>query len=174
MTSKKLANFLLFVAGWWTALLYGNAPALIALFLVLMLHFVLWRDVRDIFLILSFIFIGFGIEWSFMATDVQDYRSNLPPAWAICIWAMLATIMRYSFAFLMRRPLLAALSGLFLAPAFYFNSVHFGPADWGRPMWQCLLVIALVWSVLAAFISGVLVPLMETAGGNRAVIQEPQ
>lgn len=174
MTTKKLVNFLLFLAGWWTALLFGNASALIALFLVLMLHFMLWRDVRDIFLILSFIFIGFGVEWAFMAVDVQDYRSNLPPAWSICIWAMLATVMRYSLSRLMYRPFVAALVGFVTAPAFYFNSVHFGPADWGRPVWQCLLAIALVWSLLAAFVSGILIPLMEPDSGGRQSVPETQ
>ncbi|WGL18080.1 DUF2878 domain-containing protein [Microbulbifer bruguierae] len=161
MNYKKLANFMLFLAGWWTALLYGNALALIALFVVLMLHFILWRDVRDIFIILVFIFCGFGIEWAFMASGVQDYRSNLPPAWVICIWAMLATIMRYSLSWLVNKPLWAALVGLLIAPVFYYNSVQFGPAGWSRPMWQCLLVISLVWGGLAAFISGVLVPIIE-------------
>ncbi|MCK7598446.1 DUF2878 domain-containing protein [Microbulbifer sp. CAU 1566] len=161
MNYKKLANFALFVAGWWTALLYGNAMALIALFLVLALHFVMWRDVRDIFIILGFIFCGFAIEWGFMASGVQDYHSNLPPAWAICIWAMLATTMRYSLSWLISKPGYAALTGLLVAPVFYFNSVHFGPAGWGRPVWQCLLSIALVWSLLAAFLSSVLVPLVE-------------
>ncbi|WP_226667928.1 DUF2878 domain-containing protein [Microbulbifer aggregans] len=161
MNQKKLVNFSLFIAGWWVALLYGNALALIALFVVLMLHFVMWRDMRDIFLILGFIFCGFGVEWAFMANGVQDYRSNLPPAWAICIWAMLATTVRYSLGFLMRRPLHAALTGVIAAPLFYFNSVHFGPAGWGRPVWQCLLAIALVWGLLGAIISGVLVPLVE-------------
>ena len=135
--------------------------ALIALFLVLMLHFVMWRDVRDIFIVLGFIFCGFGVEWAFMASGVQDHRSNLPPAWSICIWAMLATTVRYSLSWLMNKPLWSALAALLLAPAFYFNSVHFGPAGWGRPVWQCLLSIALVWGLLAAFISGVLVPLID-------------
>ncbi|WOX06582.1 DUF2878 domain-containing protein [Microbulbifer pacificus] len=169
MNYKKLINFTLFVAGWWTALLYGNALALIALFLVLMVHFILWRDVRDIFLILGFIFCGFGVEWAFMAYGVQDYHSNLPPAWSVCIWAMLATTMRYSLSWLVNKPLLAALAGLLVAPAFYFNTVQFGLAGWGRPMWECLLVIALVWCALAALISAVLVPAieqMETAESN--------
>jgi len=166
MNHKKLVNFSLFIAGWWVALLYGNAMALIALFLVLMLHFVMWRDLRDIFVILGFIFCGFGVEWAFMANGVQDYRSSLPPAWSICIWAMLATTIRYSLGFLVRRPLYAALTGMLVAPLFYFNSVYFGPAGWGRPIWQCLLVIALVWSLLAAFISGVLVPLIEQPDGR--------
>lgn len=161
MNYKKLANFTLFVAGWWTALLYGNALALIALFIVLMLHFVMWRDMRDIFVILGFIFCGFAVEWAFMAGDVQDYRSNLPPAWVICIWAMLATTMRYSLSWLINKPLWAALVGLLVAPVFYFNSVQFGPAGWGRPVWECLLAIALVWSLLAAFMSGILMPLIE-------------
>lgn len=161
MNYKVLVNFTLFVAGWWAALLYGNALALIALFLVLMVHFFLWRDVRDIFLVLGFIFCGFGVEWAFMANGVQDYHSNLPPAWVICIWAMLATTIRYSLSWLISKPRWAALTGLLAAPAFYFNSVQFGPAGWGRPMWECLLVIALVWCGLAALISSVLVPAIE-------------
>ncbi|MFD1215103.1 MULTISPECIES: DUF2878 domain-containing protein [Microbulbifer] len=174
MTSKKLVNFLLFVAGWWTALLFGNAPALIALFTVLMLHFVLWRDVRDIFLVLSFIFIGFGIEWAFMAADVHHYRTNLPPAWSICIWAMLATVVRHFLSPVIKRPFFAAILSAVAAPAFYCNSVYFAPLDWGRPVWQCLLVIALVWSLLAAFISGVLVPLLESDTRGRQSVPESQ
>ena len=161
MHYKKLANFALFVVGWWTALLYGNAMALIALFLVLMLHFVMWRDVRDIFIVLGFIFCGFAIEWAFMASGVQDYHSNLPPAWSICIWAMLATTIRYSLSWLLSKPLWSALVALLVAPAFYFNTVYFGSAGWGRPIWQCLLAIAVVWGLLAALISGVLIPLVD-------------
>lgn len=166
MNHKKLVNFSLFVAGWWGALLYGNALALIALFLVLMLHFVMWRDMRDIFVILGFIFCGFAVELAFMANGVLDYRSNLPPAWAICIWAMLGTTIRYSLGILVHKPVQAALTGLIVAPLFYLNSVHFGPASWGRPMWQCLLAIAAVWALLAAFISGILVPLIEQSDGS--------
>lgn len=164
MNYKKLVNLSLFVVGWWVALLYGNALALIALFFVLVLHFVMWRDLRDVFLILGFIFCGFGVEWAFMATGVQDYRSNLPPAWSICIWAMLATTMRYSLDFLMRRPLHAAFAGLVVAPLFYLNTVHFGLATWGRPVWVCLLAIALVWAGLGTFFSGVMLPLIDQMG----------
>nr|WP_010131038.1 DUF2878 domain-containing protein [Microbulbifer agarilyticus] len=158
MHVKKMANFVLFVAGWWLALLGGNAMALIALFVVLMLHFFMWRDIRDIFLVLGFIFCGFAVEWAFMLVGIHEYQSSLPPAWAICIWAMLATTVRYSLAWLIHKPLYAALAGLFIAPVFYLNSVYFGSASWGRPLWQCLIGIALVWSLLAALISGVLAP----------------
>lgn len=161
MSYRKLANFPLFVAGWWAALLYGNGAAVVALFIVLMLHFIVWRDVRDMFVILAFIFCGFGVEWAFMANGVQEYHSNLPPAWSICIWAMLATTVRYSLSWLVHKPLLATVVALLVAPAFYFNSVYFGPAGWGRPVWQCLLVIALVWGLMAAFICGILMPMIE-------------
>ncbi|WP_043317631.1 DUF2878 domain-containing protein [Microbulbifer sp. HZ11] len=162
MHYKKLVNFALFVIGWWTALLYGNAMALIALFLVLMLHFLMWRDIQDIFVVLGFIFCGFGVEWAFMASGVLDYGSNLPPAWSICIWAMLSITVRHSLAWLVGAPLWCVLAGLLLAPAFYANSIYFGPANWGLPTWQCLLVISLVWGLFAACVSRIMLTLMRT------------
>lgn len=160
MNIKMLFNFCLCIGGWWVALLYGNALALIALFVVLMTHFALWRDIRDIFVVLGFIFCGFAIECLFMTYGVQDYPSSLPPAWVICIWAMLGTTIRYSLGFLMGKPLQAAIVAMVVAPLVYLNNVYFGPGRWARPVWECLLLISLVWGILAALISGVLVPLM--------------
>lgn len=161
MHYKKLANFALFVLGWWAALLYGNAMALIALFLVLMLHFLMWRDIQDIFVVLGFIFCGFGVEWAFMAGGVLDYGANLPPAWPICIWAMLSITIRHSLAWLVGNRLWSVVTGFLVAPAFYANSIYFGPASWGQPLWQSLLIIALVWGLLAGCISQVMLTFVE-------------
>lgn len=163
---KQLLNFSMYFCGWWIAILGGNAMALIALFVILLSHFALWRDLRDIFVVLVFIFLGFVIEWAFMANRILEYGSNLPPAWVICMWAMLATTLRYSLSPLMGRPLIAALVAFVVAPLVYANSVYFGPADWGRAHWESVLIISLVWSPLAAAISGMLVPVIEQLEGD--------
>ncbi|WP_250459490.1 DUF2878 domain-containing protein [Microbulbifer litoralis] len=161
---KQVLNFSMYFCGWWIAILGGNAMALIALFVILMSHFSLWRDLRDIFVVLLFIFAGVVIEWAFMANRVLDYGANLPPAWVVCMWAMLATTLRYSLSPLIGRPLLAGLFAFVMAPLVYANSVHFGPADWGRGPRESVLIISLVWAPLAAVISGVLVPLIDRLG----------
>lgn len=163
---KVLINFFAYFCGWWIAILGGNALALLALFVVFLSHFALWRDVRDIFVILFFIFAGFAVEWGFMVSGALDYHSNLPPAWVICMWAMLATTVRHSLSFLMGRPWRAAAVALVLAPLVYANSVRFGPADWGRPAAQGMLILCAAWVPLAALISGWLVPAVNRLEGG--------
>jgi len=163
---KQVLNFSMCFCGWWIAILGGNAMALIALFIILMSHFALWRDLRDIFVVLVFIFVGCAVEWLFMANRILDYGSNLPSAWVICMWAMLATTLRYSLAPLMGRPVLAFIAGALCAPVVYASSVHFGPAVWGRDMWESLLIIALCWGPLAAVVSGIFIPLIEQLDGD--------
>lgn len=163
---KQLLNFSMYFCGWWIAILGGNAMALVALFVILMSHFALWRDQRDIFIVLFFIFAGFLVEWLFMANRVLDYGSNLPPAWVICMWAMLATTLRYSLSFLVGRPLVAFATGLVLAPLVYSNSVYFGPAGWGREARESILILSLCWGPLAAAISGLVIPFVDRLDGG--------
>lgn len=163
---KRTLNFAMYFCGWWIAILGGNALALIALFIILMSHFALWRDLRDIFVILLFIFAGCVVEWVFVTSDALDYQSNLPPAWVICMWAMLATVLRHSLYFLMWRPLPAFVVGALAAPLVYANSVYFGPADWGRAPWESALILSLVWGPLAALVSGVFVPMVDRLDGG--------
>ncbi|MFC6634698.1 DUF2878 domain-containing protein [Microbulbifer taiwanensis] len=163
---KLVLNFSMYFCGWWIAILGGNAMALVALFVILVSHFALWRDQRDIFVVLFFIFAGFAMEWVYMASGVLDYGSNLPPAWVICMWAMLATTLRYSLSVLVGRPLLAFAAGLVLAPIVYTNSVYFGPADWGRTPWESMLILSVSWAPLAAVISGVVIPFIDQLDGG--------
>lgn len=163
---KLALNFTIYCCGWWTAVLGGNATALIALFVVLVLHFALWRDLRDIFVILGFIFIGFALEWIFMVHRVLDYGSNLPPAWAICQWAMLATTLRYSLSVLAGRPVLAFAVGGIVAPVVYTNSVYFGPVEWARAPWEAMLILAACCGTLVAVISGILIPVINQLEGS--------
>jgi len=164
---KQVLNFSMVFCGWWTAILGGNAMALIALFVILMSHFALWRDLRDIFAVLFFIFAGFIMEWLFVINGVLDYGSSLPPAWVICLWAMLATTLRHSLSFLIARPLLAFVAGLVLAPLAYTNSVYFGPAEWGQPAWQAILILSLCWGALAALVGGLVVPFLNGLDAGR-------
>ncbi|WP_346838955.1 DUF2878 domain-containing protein [Microbulbifer sp. SAOS-129_SWC] len=163
---KQVLNFSMFFCGWWIAIIGGNAMALIALFVILMSHFALWRDLRDIFVVLVFIFVGCVVEWLFVASRVIDYGSTLPPAWVICMWAMFATTLRCSLAPLMRRPLWAFVAGALVAPVVYANSVYFGPADWGRQMHESLLILSLCWGALAAVVSGIFIPLIDRLDGG--------
>lgn len=163
---KLLVNFSMCLIGWWIAILGGNAMALIALFIILMTHFTLWRDLRDIFVVLVFIFVGFAMEWAFIANRVLDYGSNLPPVWVICMWAMFATALRHSLSPLMERPLLAFVFGVVMAPLVYTNSVQFGFAEWAREPWVAVLIISLCWGALAALASGVFIPFINQLDGG--------
>ena len=170
----KLAfNFAIYCCGWWTALLGGNATALIALFLILLTHFALWRDLRDIFVILGFIFLGFALEWLFMVSRVLDYGSSLPPAWAICQWAMLATTLRYSLSVLAGWPLRAFLVGAISAPVVYANSVYYGPVEWARASWEAMLILAACCGPLVAVTSGMLLPFLDRLDGGTALGTNP-
>jgi hypothetical protein len=72
---------------------------------------------------------------------------GLAPAWIVGLWVLLATSMPRSLAWLVGRPVLAAIAGLALAPLSYWAGVSIGAAEFENGQTQGLIAVGLGWGV---------------------------
>jgi hypothetical protein len=82
----------------------------------------------------------------------------LAPYWIIMLWALFATTINSSLAWLKQRYLLAALLGAIAGPAAYYAGNRLGAVELAHPE-QALLALALGWSIwlpLLLYLSGLI------------------
>ncbi|MEQ9464827.1 MAG: DUF2878 domain-containing protein [Haliea sp.] len=93
--------------------------------------------------------IGIAVDTGLSLIGVFQFQGGiLMPGWLCCLWLAFATTPGRSLAFLGARPWLAALAGALVVPFNYYAGSRLGAVEFGWPLWQSLLIMALVWSIL--------------------------
>lgn len=93
--------------------------------------------------------IGIAVDTGLSAIGVFQFQGGvLMPGWLACLWLAFATTPGRSLAFLGARPWLTALAGGLVFPFNYFAGSRLGAVEFGWPLWQSLLIMALIWSLL--------------------------
>ncbi|MDO8860334.1 DUF2878 domain-containing protein [Haliea sp. E1-2-M8] len=93
--------------------------------------------------------IGIAVDTGLSLVGVFQFAGGvLMPGWLGCLWLAFATTPGRSLAFLGARPWLTALAGGLVFPFNYFAGSRLGAVEFGWPLWQSLLIMALIWSLL--------------------------
>lgn len=153
-----LANFLLFEAAWFAAVVGGAAgwPAVGSLpaVAVVGLHLAFnWQRLgQELLIIAGVTLLGMVVETAFVAAGVISYAgstpgSPLPPVWIIALWFAFGTLPQASLAWLKGRPTAQAVLGAIFGPLSYIAGESLGAAELAAPHALSIVLIGAGWAV---------------------------
>jgi hypothetical protein len=154
---RMLFNFLGFQVAWF-ACVYGGANDLalagtLAALVAVALHLAIAPRRRPE-LLLVLVVVAIGTFWDsllvslgLMRYPAGNFAPGLAPHWILAMWALFATTLNLSMAWLKGRPWLAALMGAVGGPLAYLTGHRLGGVDMPEPV-LALLVQSLGWAVL--------------------------
>jgi len=152
---RRLQNFLAFQTGWLgcVAAAAYRLPLLGLLIAGIVTGWHLWRSPApraELKLIIFAMALGTLCDSALLATGWLSYSVGQPlqllaPYWIIAMWAMFATTLRESLAWLLRSAGLAAVFGALLAPFAYWAGSRMGALSLDQPI-PALLAIAGAWA----------------------------
>lgn len=150
-------NFVAFQVGWLVCVLGGaNQQALAGTMFVaaiVLLHLALAkRRLPELLLIASATLVGFIWDTCVVASGLMQYPSGnfatgFAPYWIVAMWALFATSLNLSMAWLKGRPLVACLLGAVGGPMAYLAGERLGGVQMPDPT-LALGVQAAGWAVL--------------------------
>ena len=152
---KLLINFALFQLGWFACVLGGNQVALIAVPIILIIHFRWvgqWHSEKQL-LVITFL-LGCTIDSFLGNLDILQFNtttneeSRLLPLWLAGLWALFATTLQHSLDWARTHRSTGALLGFFGGPLSYLAGSKLTDVALATPVWQSLLVLAIVWTIL--------------------------
>ena len=126
---QRLLNFVFYQATWFTGIYNGDAYAIPAVIALLLFHTTIARD-GEWKLIGFFAVTGICLDSLWYNLGLVSYPTNnvapLLPLWMMALWFAVATTLTHAINPFFRRPLLAGLVALFLAPYSYSIGVDIG------------------------------------------------
>ncbi|RRJ83832.1 DUF2878 domain-containing protein [Aestuariirhabdus litorea] len=147
-----LLNALLFQLGWFACVMGGNNAALLALVLVWALHFrFVSQNLREWCMVLAIAALGVAIDTLLLGLGILDRTDGtlLPPLWLMALWGIFATTLNHCLSWLHGRGWASLACGALAGPASYYSGTQLNPQiELGAPLWQSLMVLAVVWSLL--------------------------
>jgi len=159
LSVPPIANFALFQFVWLVTVIgaaRGAAwPGLAALAFFLTVHRALSATAKaDHALCVLTIALGTIVETLNSASGFIVYRdpaaaSVIPPIWILVLWCNLALILNNSAAWLLQRPVLAAVLGAIGGSLSYVGGVALGAAEFGVATRMAVPVLAVSWAILA-------------------------
>jgi hypothetical protein len=152
-----LINIVGYQAGWTACVLFAARGLPLAGVTVaaglLLLHLLLTpAPRRDLLLALLFGAVGFVADTLLGLLGVLHHGGTgawawLAPPWLVAIWALFATTIHVTFAWLMGRPLLAAVLGAVAGAAAYLGGARLGAVTLGLSEPAAAAAIALEWAL---------------------------
>ncbi|HSH01130.1 MAG TPA: DUF2878 domain-containing protein [Anaerolineae bacterium] len=153
---RTIINLVGLQVGWW-ACAWGAAterPWFGVLVVTVHIIFHLWGapdKKRDIRLILALSLIGAVVDGLFKTGGVLIYAAPWPdiplvgPIWIVAMWALFATAITTSLAWIKGRLLLAGVLGAIFGPLSYWTGVGVGGVAWGWSPLAATILLATVW-----------------------------
>ena len=149
-------NFIGFQLGWFACVLgaaYGKTfLGLIAVLLIIALHLYRNSSLAELYLILTAMVIGFIWESLLVTSGWLSYglvadSLVFAPVWLVAMWALFATTINLSMAWLKKRWLLASLMGAVFGPLAFIAGQKLGAVQFlDRSL--ALLGLAIGWALL--------------------------
>lgn len=153
----KLLSFVFFQLGWFACVLggahglpfLGSAVAL----LIVALHVSLAHEKRtEIALVVVASLLGALSDSLWVALGLVRYTSGTliegtAPVWIVAMWALFATTLTTTFAWLRGRVVVATLLGAAAGPLAYRGGASLGAAELIEPTWRALASFALTWGL---------------------------
>ena len=152
LPNKQLFNGVLFQMGWFACVLGGDAIALLALAVFIVLHGLFFVEKKqEWFFIAGVVLAGFAIDS--LLSGLGIFLFELPsagyiPLWLLCLWFIFATTLNHSLVWLQYRLPLAALLGAISGPTSYFAGSKLAAVTLADPLWLSILVISVCWAIL--------------------------
>jgi len=149
LSEKAWFNALWFQSTWFCTVL-GREDLLLLSLCLIGLHLVLVplrrQEIRQLALLGG---TGVAVDTVLSLIGVFQFAGGvLMPGWLVCLWLAFATTPGRSLAFVGARPWLTALAGGLVFPFNYYAGSRLGAVEFGWPLWQSLLIMALIWSLV--------------------------
>lgn len=154
--TRRLENLIAFQAGWTGCVLSAAHGLPVAGLLIagLVTGFHVWRSDKPssaLKLIACAAALGTVADSLLLATGWLSYSSGQPlasvaPYWIIAMWAMFATTLDESLAWLGRSRLIAGVAGALFAPLAYWTGARLGAIRLLEPQ-PALLAVAAAWAL---------------------------
>ena len=156
-----LLNFALFHIGW-LACVVGAASNMsllgssIALLLIAVHLFTVANFRAELYLVLAAVVIGFVWETLLLSQQWLAYAgaslsSNLAPYWLVIMWALFATTINVSMAWMKNRWLLAVVMGAIFGPMAFIAGEKLGAVEFLDNQ-RALIALSFGWAILMPLI----------------------
>lgn len=152
---KPLMNAILFQVVWFVCLLAGNAWALVATLVYLIVHDRYFMQTRKEWrLLFTFLVLGVVIDGTLFQIGVFSSnvtlleQATLPPIWLLCLWVCVGSLFPHSLAFLRSRYVLSALMGAVGPTMSYFAGANLAGIRLAEPLLSTLFIVAIIWSLV--------------------------
>ncbi|WP_416422519.1 DUF2878 domain-containing protein [Pseudomonas sp. App30] len=144
---EKLANAVLFQAGWLACVLGGNSGWLIVVLVILVGHWCWHGDGR---LMVEAFVLGVALDSGLMWLDVYDFHPNgrLLPMWLALLWPLLATTLRHCLAWTARPWWLAAGLGAVAGPLSYYAGGRMAGVGFPYGLVPTMLGLGVLWAAV--------------------------
>lgn len=149
-------NFIGFQIGWFACVIgaaqgYTLLPVLCALFIVTF-HLVRNSSYAELFIVLSASVIGFVwesliVNSGWLSYPVTGFSSGFSPVWLVAMWALFATTINHSMAWLRGRWALSSLMGAVFGPLAFIAGENLGAVQF-IDSYFALSALALGWALL--------------------------
>ncbi len=153
----RTVNYAIYQVGWFAAVLgaargHSVLGAAVAFALVAAHVAFAGRRTDELRLVAICGGVGLLLETALIQAGILHYGGNpgepfWPPPFAIALWMQLATTLRFSFSWLDRRPVAAALVGGLGGPFAFAAGHRIGAVTLGPSLAVALCVIAVTWAV---------------------------
>ncbi len=154
----KFWNFVLFQAGWFACVI-GAANQqvfwpVVATLIYIAIH--IWHSpqpIAEFRLLLKAALFGAVVDtlianWGFLSFENSWPSAYLSPVWMWTLWALVASTINSSLAWLRGRPILGAVLGAIAGPMSYEAGVRMGAGAWGaNGQMGGLILLGLAWGV---------------------------
>lgn len=143
-----LINALLFQVGWFLCILLGSVWAIVFTGLVLSIHFYISGCRReDVLALLIALVVGLVHDSALIAAGIIQFAPGgvLPPLWLVCLWALLGITLNHSLQWIYKRFWLSSALGIIAGPLSYTAGAALSTAEWGVPLSDAVLVLAIMW-----------------------------
>jgi len=147
---KLIANFLLFQVGWFICVTapqsYGVAFTVVAL----ALHFSFIGSKQELPLFAAMITVGFISDSALQFLNIMAFKEAVlwQPPWLLCLWALFATTLNHSLAWLLDKPVILITSGAVMGPVSYIIGSKLGAASIQIPLLYLFILLAALWALI--------------------------
>jgi hypothetical protein len=155
-----VANFVGFQVGWFACVLgaANHMPVMGSLIAAVIVTYHLYRysfALNECYLILAAVVVGFIWETIVISHDLLIYPLSeaaiVAPVWLVMMWALFATTINVSMAWLKRRWILAVIMGAIFGPMAFIGGEKLGAVVFVDSK-MALLVLSLGWAILMPLI----------------------
>ena len=114
-------------------------------------HLLLFRNPRELRLVLCAAAIGFIVDTSLVRAHLVEFESTtssgVAPLWMVSLWLVFATTLNHSLRWLTSRPWAAALTGAVGGPLAYLAGAKLGALSIASPLPAAFTFIAFLWAM---------------------------